>query len=879
MGLFAKPFFLAAAPGSKVIVTTRHEAVASVMCAVERFTLEGLSDGDCLSVFRQHAFENDPSTSYPDVEPFRPKILKICKGLPLAARVLGASLRDKQPNHWEATLNSDLWGLLEAEDGILSSLWLSYLHLPSHLKRCFSYCSVLPKNYEFEEEELVLLWMAEGLIGYQTGVDMEDLGRQYFRELLSRSLFQYASDHESRFVMHDHIHYLATFVAGKSYVNLEDGLKVDSSFENVRHLSYDASLCSGNLISQKCENMKSLRAVLQFAKSYGKSGSIWLNLFPKLRFLRALCLPFSDVTELPKEIGELIHLRYIDLSHTWIERLPDSTCVIFNLQTLKLKGCRRLKTLPADTRKLTNLRHLDLSLCVSLQSMPVGLDKLTCLRTISISVPEWTGNAIEVVANLVHLGNSLRRLEFKWTEKSAPQDSSSALGALVLRSNQSLEILNIHGFPALSFPGWIALSNVRLLTLEEFGVCTILPPLGKLPNLETLKIIRFPCLEAVREEFYGGGDPIAFPKLKSLRFEEMRKWKEWWIPSATGVFPQLSELYIRKCEELVFNLPTQLLSLSKLHIERCKKVLIRNAMELKSLVSADALETGGVAAMECFFTDNDCGDGGDATTQLLSWLSELEIRNVDLSELVYGALRADKHVWAHNVLHSLTSFTIHGIQQLSLLGAGAAGCILLGLSKLKQLMIEKCENLCGCVWTLDSSLAGSAPADVLLLPASLKKLEIYDCEKLEFVPVDSSSSLEFLSIKGCPLSSLTSSGGSLPASLRELRIQNCYEITFVAGSLPVDSTLEVLVIRACPSLTRSTSTDMALPATLRELRIQDCLQLETVAASWPVGSSSLKELEISDCPSLTRLTSTDLPLRASLRLFSIGNCRKLQYWR
>lgn len=68
----------------------------------------------------------------------------------------------------------------------------------------------------------------------------------------------------------------------------------------------------------------------------------------------------------------------------------------------------------------------------------------------------------------------------------------------------------------------------------------------------------------------------------------------------------------------MFNLPTQLLSLSKLHIERCKKVLIRNAMELKSLVSADALETGGVAAMECFFTDNDCGDGGDATTQLLS---------------------------------------------------------------------------------------------------------------------------------------------------------------------------------------------------------------------------------------------------------------------
>ncbi|KAL6326858.1 hypothetical protein AAG906_012133 [Vitis piasezkii] len=146
--------------GSKVIVTTRNKNVALMMGAAKNVhELNPLSEDACWSVFQKHAFEHRNINDHPNLVSIGRKIVGKCGGLPLAAKALGSLLRSKQSEaEWET--------------------------------RCFAYCAMFPKNCEFESQDLVLLWMAEGLIQQPkgNGQTMEDLGANYFDELLCLNL-------------------------------------------------------------------------------------------------------------------------------------------------------------------------------------------------------------------------------------------------------------------------------------------------------------------------------------------------------------------------------------------------------------------------------------------------------------------------------------------------------------------------------------------------------------------------------------------------------------------------------------------------------------------------------------------------------------------
>ncbi|RVW30536.1 putative disease resistance RPP13-like protein 1 [Vitis vinifera] len=117
--------FTVGLPGSKIIVTTRSNNVATVMHSDRIHHLGQLSFEDCWSLFAKQAFKNGNSSRHPKLEEIGKEIVKKCKGLPLAAKTLGGALySESRVEEWENVLNSETWDL--PNDEILPALRSEY---------------------------------------------------------------------------------------------------------------------------------------------------------------------------------------------------------------------------------------------------------------------------------------------------------------------------------------------------------------------------------------------------------------------------------------------------------------------------------------------------------------------------------------------------------------------------------------------------------------------------------------------------------------------------------------------------------------------------------------------------------------------------------
>ncbi|KAH9734021.1 putative disease resistance protein [Citrus sinensis] len=581
--------FGAGASGSKIVVTHRNQDVAATMRAVSGKTLKELSDDDCLRVLIQHSLGARYFNIPQSLKEVAEKIAKKCKGLPLAAKTLGGLLSGKDDlNDWEFVLNTNIWDLREDKCDILPTLRVSYHFLPPQLKRCFAYCSLFPKDYEFEEEEIILLWTAEGFLDQEySGRKMEDLGREFVQELHSRSLFQLSSKDTSRFVMHDLINDLARWAAGEQYFRMEDTLAGENRqkfSQSLRHFSYIRGQYDGDTRLEFICDVQHLRTFLPMKLSdFGDNYLAWsalqmlLNHLPRLRVfsLRGYC----NIFNLPNEIGNLKHLRCLNLSRTRIQILPESINSLYNLHTILLEDCWKLKKLCKDMGNLTKLRHLKNSNVHSLEEMPKGFGKLTSLLTLGrFVVGKDSGSGLRQLKSLAHLQGRLKisKLEnvkdvgdaseaqlnnkvnlealiLEWSARSERCEFETQVLSM-LKPHRDVQELTITGYSGTKFPIWLgdsSFSKLVQLKLEGCGKCTSLPSVGQLPFLKELLISGMDGVKIVGLEFYGNICSVPFPSLEALSFSDMTEWEEW-IPCGAGqevdeVFPKLRMLSLDNC--------------------------------------------------------------------------------------------------------------------------------------------------------------------------------------------------------------------------------------------------------------------------------------------------------------------------------------------
>ncbi|XP_058107266.1 putative disease resistance protein RGA3 [Magnolia sinica] len=639
--------FQAGAPGSRIIVTTRLEDVAGIMGSIDHMhKLAVLSDEDCWLLFRSKALEHRRAEECSELEDIGRQIVKKCGGVPLAAKTIGSVMQSRRTrSQWELVLRSEMWNSGDVFEGILPALLLSYYDLPPALKQCFAYCSVFPKDWVIRKDMIVKLWVAQGFICSINGSgDMEEIGELYFDDLLRRSLLQDAEINSDGSIVscktHDLVHDLAQYVAGSDCSVVEISKEASLNLNNVRH----SFLVDNDEAGDEAHKLASISATLCKAHKlrtlllqYSRISKVPDKLFHHLRRLRALDFRpryydisvsrSTDIKKLPKTVGQLKHLRYLDLSGMDIEELPEELSNCINLQTLILDYCQTLRKLPRGMRKMISLRHLEFEGLYNLRYLPEGIGRLTELRTLTkfIVGGDDQGCKCGELRHLNHLQGNLRitRLEGVRSRDEAseaelhekqhlralsleyddldgePLDDEVKRMEDVLESLQphkNLKEIEIQNYIGSKLPRWIGnpmFSNLLEVKLSHCPKIKQLPGLGKLPSLKFLFINGMVEVKKVGGEFSGDdqndGSGVSFPKLETLCFLDMPNWEEWELRVGNReVMPSLLQLTIKDCKKLT-SLPGdwlgQLRALQTLDIANCPqlKSLPEELGQLKAL--------------------------------------------------------------------------------------------------------------------------------------------------------------------------------------------------------------------------------------------------------------------------------------------------------
>ncbi|XP_020411702.1 disease resistance protein RGA2-like isoform X1 [Prunus persica] len=574
--------------GSKILITTRSEKVAKITDTSKPYNLRGLSEEQSWYLFKKMAFQEGKEPESSTIKAIGEEIARKCQGVPLAIRTIGRMLYTRDPEtEWSDFMNNKLSTIRQEENDILPTLQLSYDVLPSHLKHCFAYCSLFPPDYEIPAENLIRLWVAQGFVKSSNPNEcLEDVGYEYYNELVWRSFFQEEEKDEFGIIksckMHDLMNELAVKVAGEGSTII-DRNKTNFDAKRLLHVSFNFHVDSleWKIPTSLLESNK-LRTFLFLSQKEWEMSfrtSFCATIASNFKSLRMLSLNKLGITKLPKCLRKLKHLRYLDLSGNPIKRLPNWIVKLQNLETLDLNCCRVLVELPRDIKKLINLRHLILANCDNLAWIPRGLGELTHVRTLNTFVLSENKSMLRDGAGLSELGKlkdlrgelkimnlrceqdmvselnydcavlkekrHLYSLTLYWMHIERENNDAEENDVIIksmeaLQPHSSLKELVVNRYPGVRFASWFhSLTNIVNLILSNCDRCQHLPPLDHLPFLKSLHLFGLRNLEHISAEdkvkdFAGAGDVMMMSAAS---------------PSTT-FFPSLESLYLRICPNL-----------------------------------------------------------------------------------------------------------------------------------------------------------------------------------------------------------------------------------------------------------------------------------------------------------------------------------------
>ncbi|WJX30610.1 hypothetical protein P8452_19128 [Trifolium repens] len=487
--------------GSRIIVTTRNMNVAESFkksFTVDVHKLQPLPEEKAYELFCKKVFRGRCPT---ELEKMSKEIVKKCRGLPLAIVAIGGllSTKEKTPIEWRKVSQNLRMELkrnihLTSLDMILS---LSYDDLPHHLKPCMLYFGIYPEDYTINRKRLTRQWIAEGFVENEETKPLEEVAEEYLRELIQRSLVNVSTIGFDGKVKSCHVHdvlreVIITKMKDLSFCHL---IHKDDDEQVTVGITRRFSIAAVSNNDLRNNRNSGIRAILVFNK--GELSKDFMNgLSAKFKLLKVLDFQNSLLSSIPDNLGDLFHLRYLNLSHTKVTILPRSIGMLVNLETLDLRQTK-VRELPKEINKLTKLRLLPVYYRkyegqYSMLNFTDGLKMkkgIGCLKSLQklyfLEAADHGG--VDLIQELEKL-TQLRKLGIKCVR----QEHANALCAAIQKMND-LESLNISAkdrnetldmdFSSTPSPN---LPNLRVLNLK--GKLTNLP--NWIPNLNSLVKLR-----------------------------------------------------------------------------------------------------------------------------------------------------------------------------------------------------------------------------------------------------------------------------------------------------------------------------------------------------------------------------------------------------
>lgn len=412
-------------PGCKILVVSRFKFPSVTKATYE---VELLTENEALSLFCHSAF-GEKSMPLGSDENLVKQVVSECKGLPLALKVIGASLRDQSEMFWlgaKSRLSRGEPVSEPHENKLLERMAVSVKFLSKKVRECFLDLGAFPEDRKIPLEILINMWVElHDIDGEDAFAILVELSEKNLLTLVKeeRTGDMYSSCFEIFVTQHDVLRDLALHLSNQGLINERPRLlmprrekELPKEWGRTSDQPFNAQIVSIHtgemnemdwfrLDFPKAEvlilnfssteyflphfiaNMPRLRALIVI--NHGSSSAVLKNhsIFTNLPNLRSLWLEKVTIPPISKA-SILKKLSKISLVLCKVKNILGQSVELPQLfpclSELTIDHCDDLFELPSTICGMYSLKSLSITNCHSLYQLPADLGKLKSLQTLRL---------------------------------------------------------------------------------------------------------------------------------------------------------------------------------------------------------------------------------------------------------------------------------------------------------------------------------------------------------------------------------------------------------------------------------------------------------------------------------------------------------------